>query len=155
MGTIQLKIKLTKNYECIVDDDIDQELLKIKWYSSHSSKTIVYARNIRKGYLHRLIMGNPKGRLVDHINGNTLDNRKCNLRICNNTESIRNRDKTKSKSSSKYIGVSYNKKTKNWRAHITLDYKYVQIGTFDTEEQAYRARKEVEKEYFGDFVRKK
>jgi hypothetical protein len=90
---------------------------------------------------------------VDHINHNPLDNRKENLRICTRRENSRNRTKGKfiKRPSSRYKGVSFDKKLNKWIAAIGLD-TMIYIGCFTTEEDAAFAYNIKAKEIFGEFA---
>lgn len=101
--------------------------------------------------LHRLIMDAPDGMVIDHINHDTLDNRKSNLRICTHQQNIMNSRKRKGNNTSKYKGVSYDKKHK-WRMKITKDGISTDISGFDTEEDAARAYNEYAKMLHGEFA---
>ena len=90
-----MTIKSRKGIEILVDDDFT-EFLKVKTWSilvkdSRNYVITTFAPDYKHVYLHRLIMGAKKGEFVDHINGNCLDNRKCNLRICTQQQNNRNR----------------------------------------------------------------
>ena len=93
----------------------------------------------KKMYLHRAIMRAPKGKLVDHKNGDGLDNRRANLRLATRSQNMMNRAKTKSKTSSRYIGVSFDKDCKRWRAAIRVHYKQRWLGSFKNEIDAAKA----------------
>lgn len=80
---------------------------------------------------------------TDHINGDKLDNRRANLRIC--TRSINLQNKPYAKNKSGYRGVFKEPKAKRWFAYIFIDKKMVRLGRFDTPELAYEARKEAVK----------
>ena len=69
-------------------------------------------------YLHDLVLPTPDWAVIDHINGNPLDNRKENLRFCRQEENVMNRKKGEKKTSSKYKGVSYRKDRNKWLATI-------------------------------------
>lgn len=88
-------------------------------------------------YLHRLVMGNPDG-MVDHINGDKLDNRKANLRVVDAAGNAQNRNVFGGRYS-KHRGVTRNKRTGKWIAQARLRGKQVNIGTFNTEIDAARA----------------
>lgn len=93
--------------------------------------------------IHRFIMNvsDPKIQ-VDHINGNTLDNRKCNLRLVSNKENSRNLHNHKVKSSHGYFGVSKDKREnlkKRWIAYIKKDYKLLFLGRYETAKEAAMA----------------
>jgi len=102
-------------------------------------------------HIHRLITGAPKGMDIDHINGNPLDNRKSNLRICTHTENMRNRGANKNNTSG-YKGVGWHKKGKKWGATIKHNYKSVYIGLYEDKEEAARAYDKKAKELHGEFA---
>lgn len=108
----------------------------------------------RSLWLHRVILDLPSwnGLVVDHINGNTLDNRKENLRICKQNGNSKNRAINKNNSSG-YKGVSWYPLTKKWKARIGVNYKRIALGYFDTPEEAYKAYCEASKKYHGEFGR--
>ena len=93
--------------------------------------------------LHRLLTNCPKGLVVDHINGNSLDNRKSNLRICTRSQNNLNSGKPKTKiCSSKYIGVAWDGriKSKPWKAIASVKDKTIHIGYFSSQLKSARAR---------------
>jgi hypothetical protein len=102
--------------------------------------------------LHRLIMNCPVGFFVDHINGNTLDNRRDNLRICTHAENMRNRFPNKNNPSG-YKGVSWYKRQQKWRSQIRVDNKKIHLGYFNTPEEAYLAYCNASKKYHQEFGR--
>jgi hypothetical protein len=153
------QITLTNGATAVVDDEDYGLVSKYKWASQRGyAKTIVYEK--RKGkslFMHRLVMGNPPSNLdIDHINHDKIDNRKCNLRVCNRTLHHANRTKLKSfkgkKCTSKYKGVSYRKDHKKWEARITYKLQRIHIGYYDTEEQAAIAYNGRAKELYGEFA---
>lgn len=97
--------------------------------------------------IHRWIMGDPPGKYVDHINGNTLDNRKRNLRSCSNAANIRN-GKVRTNNTSGYTGVYFDKRSGKWGAAIKVMYKTIRLGVFDLKKDAIKVRKNAEKRYF-------
>ena len=101
--------------------------------------------------IHRLIMDAPKGMCVDHINGNPLDNRKSNLRICTNAENQRNRGANKNNKSG-YKGVYWTKPNKRWLSQIRHNGKQVYIGHYKNKEEAARAYDKKAKELHGEFA---
>jgi hypothetical protein len=102
---------------------------------------------------HRIITDAPKGKHVDHINGNTLDNRKINLRICSTKENIRN-CKMRKNNKSGFKGVYWDKKIKKWRANICVNRKTIYLGLYESPEKASIIYWEAAKKYFGEFARK-
>lgn len=100
--------------------------------------------------LHRLIMDAPAGILVDHINQDTLDNRKSNLRLATRSQNMGNRAKHMGKS--KYKGVCWIEKRQRWIAQIFTDGKRRQLGRFETEVDAAMAYNKAASEFFGEFA---
>lgn len=147
-------IELTQGKFALVDDE-DYKFLN-KWSWSYST----YGYAIRSSpapkkqiiWLHRQIMNCPKGLFVDHINGNPLDNRKSNLRICSHKQNMQNIIKKKSHSSL-YKGVVWVKERKKWVAAIHLNYKRFYIGGFENELHAAMAYDLWAIEFFGQFAR--
>jgi hypothetical protein len=89
---------------------------------------------------------------VDHINGNTLDNRRSNLRVCTHAENMRNRRKN-SNSSSGYKGVFWDNHYKKWSSYIRVNNKRIYLGRFDDSKVAYEAYVAASKKYHGEFGR--
>lgn len=138
-------------------DPQDEWLLHFPWREdSSSSKYTSYARCSitrdgwsKKVLLHRVIMQPERGQLVDHINGDGLDNRRCNLRICSREENSRN-SRPHGKTS-KYKGVSWRKKDGLWVMHIRGGGERA-TEIFKDEEQAARRYDELAKELHGEFA---
>ena len=101
-------------------------------------------------YAHRLVWLYMYGRFptkyLDHINGDTSDNRLANLREATNYENQHNQGRRKNNTSG-YKGVSWDKSMNKWEAYITKDYKKVHLGYFDTTEEAFKAYTEEAKEH--------
>ena len=111
-----------------------------------------YVSNSRFGIrMHRLIMGcNDKNLVVDHINHITYDNRKENLRICTSSQNGMNKSRPNNNTSG-YVGITYDSSENKWRARLSIGGKTINIGRFEKIEEAVRARKEAEEEYFGEY----
>jgi hypothetical protein len=103
--------------------------------------------------LHRFVMNASDEFNIDHINGNILDNRKCNLREVTQQQNCFNLT-NRGQGNNKRKGVSYRKDRNKWRAYIVVDNKQISLGSFDTEEEAIEARIEAEIKYFGEYRRK-
>jgi hypothetical protein len=163
-------ISLTRGFEAIVDEEDFEKINKFSWCASvQKGRRCVYARTHisykiigkRKKFqsvpMHRMILGlmPGDGKIVDHINGNGLDNRRANLRICSHTENVRNAKKTTIRYTSKYRGVHFDKGygKKKWRAGIRVDGKLICLGRFLTEKEAAIAYNEAAPRYFGEFAR--
>lgn len=150
--------KTLGTFDVLVDDDIDQNILNMKWVivrqRGNKFRVAISKYKSKNLFLHREIMKVSDNLIVDHINGNPLDNRKCNLRICNNSENTRNRDKSKNNTSG-YKGVCFvkNKKQKQWVSKIKYNYKSITLGYFHTKEEAAKVYNKAAIKYFGEFAK--
>lgn len=145
-----------KGHLVFIDDEDLWLFNGYKWHVSVKNKGKVYLqRAARYGevYFHRIIMACPKGKTVDHINGNSLDNRRENLRICSLRQNLLNKKKRKDGVTTKYIGVHYNKLNKNYRGQLRINNKRIEVGSFDTAVEAAVARDVLAKKYFGEYAR--
>ena len=154
-------IPLTKGKHVVLDDCDYEALVDVKWYALTTASGNIYAaRSMGKGkgvvLMHRLIMGNPKGKFVDHIDRDTLNNRRSNLRICTTSQNTMNSAKGSMKCSSRFKGVSFDKWTLNkvnkWRSCIWKDGRFNHIGHFLTQEDAAKAYNKKAMELFGEFA---
>lgn len=134
------------------DDDYDKiarDFNNLKWNITKNRKGL-YAQkrvNNKNIYLHRYIMNNPSG-VVDHINHNTLDNRKSNLRVTSNANNLRN-GTLRSNNTTSITGVSYDTSRKKYKATIKVNYKTIYLGRFKTLEEAKQVRKNAEIKYWA------
>jgi hypothetical protein len=115
-----------------------KKLSKYKWYAKRHGRTI-YAVCRDRGrvvFMHRMILRPRKGYLVDHIDGNGLNNRRCNLRVCTPAQTRANARPRAG--SSRFIGVC--RKGDKWEASITYRGEYFYLGRFDDEVEAAKAR---------------
>lgn len=156
-------IKLTQNKVALVDDEDFEMISNLTWHAIKTSYNFYAVNGIRLGedkkqvrqiFMHRLIMNCPDGMVVDHINGNGLDNRKENLRICTTSQNLMNRGKSLVNTSG-YKGVyrSSNKNSLNkWRARIILNKKSINLGYYETREMAAIAYNEGALKYHKEFA---
>ena len=135
--------------EAVVDSDKYDLVKNYKWCVDHNG----YVRNSNQEYLHRLIM-NAENLFVDHINGNKLDNRLSNFRLCTNSENIKNHIKLNKNNTSGIVGVRYRKDRHKWYAEIQCDNKVIRLGSFSKKEDAIKARIDAEIIYFKEFKSK-
>lgn len=97
--------------------------------------------------LHRLLMGDPKSKIVDHINHDTLDNRRSNLRIVNNSQSMQN-TRLSNANKSGYKNVSWHKTMNRWRVRLNKEGEELMLGYFDCVHEAGRIAKDARKKHY-------
>jgi hypothetical protein len=143
----------------LVDDERYEDLVGYRWRLKHARRggaSVVAAprRNGKQRHiaLHRLVVGAPAGTMVDHIDGNPLDNRRDNLRLANNSLNQANRRKS-SRKSSKYKGVCRHRQLGKWQAAICVNGQRRYLGVFDHEEAAAKAYDAAARQAFGEFAR--
>ena len=147
-------IPLTQGKFAIVDADDYEHLNKYKWCAFKSYNNKFYAvrrKNNKTIIMHRQIMNAPAGLVVDHIDGNSLNNRKTNLRICTQAQNIHN-SRPRRNRSSKYKGVFWNKVNKKWSTTIHKGDIRIYLGGFDNEVEAALAYDRKAEELFGEFA---
>jgi len=118
------------------------------WISDHGYVRVCGRNGIRERYLHREIMNAEKSVVVDHINGDKLDNRKQNLRICTQQQNTFN-SKLPVTNNSGIKGVYWCNKRLKWVAQISHNGKTIPLGRYDNFQLAVNARISKEKEIFG------
>ncbi len=121
-----------------------------KFYAARSFR--VSKRKFKPLSLHREIMNAPKRRIVDHENGDSLDNRRANLRLATKSQNVWNCRKRKN-TSSRFIGVHFDKRKGHWAARMEHHGKRIWLGYFDSEIEAARARDRAAKKHYGEFAR--
>jgi hypothetical protein len=102
-------------------------------------------------HLHRLVMGDPEGKFIDHRNGNPLENRKAFLRVATDSQNQYNRG-IPSHNTSGHKGVSWHKPKEKWLARIRHEGKRIHLGYFTDIEEAAQAYKEAAVKYHKEFA---
>ena len=151
-----MKVIVATGKEVLADDDFELPkgrtiyvakshgyVILIKYEGKIDDK-YVYSRI----YLHRYITGAPDGMFVDHINGNKLDNRSCNLRVCTMAQNNMNTGPK----TGEYKGVHWSKTQKKWVSQITKDGKTQTLGSFGAEEAAAIVYNKAATELYGEYA---
>lgn len=138
------KIELSKNQYTIVDDDDYEKLSKYKWYLGANRYAVrtKWGKPPKMIYMHREILGYKGVLVVDHIDGNGLNNQKNNLRIITQQLNVMNRTTLNTNNTSGFRGISYlksGKRIKRWTARIPFNGKKINLPYFATKEEAVRA----------------
>lgn len=147
-------IPLTQGKFAIVDAEDFEWLSQLGWYYNNGyAVRVPYIDGIRgkTTYMHREIMGTPKGRDTDHINSDSLDNRRSNLRIVTTSQNMMNQRKTRG--TSKYKGVCWYRAGNKWMAYINLNGKRKYLGFFHTEDDAANAYNLAAMALHGEYAR--
>jgi hypothetical protein len=160
-----ITIQLTKGHVATIDDT-DVDLAQFKWYS-HSSNggkrayaamgTARYEFSKSK-FLHRIVLeriiGRPLnlGEIPDHINGDSLDNRRSNLRLATKAQNNRNAQIPKTNKTG-YKGVAFRKERQKWQATINYNNHKIYLGCYDTPQEAYVIYCKAARILHGEFAR--
>lgn len=147
------------NKEVLIDQEDWDKLKDRTWHLSVSG----YVRrtlhgNIKSIYMHKEIMGHATNKYiyVDHIDGNQLNNQKSNLRLCNQSQNLVNKEKTSSikrPSKSIYKGVAWSRPRNKWIARISVNSREVYGGGFEKETDAAIKANELYLTHYGEFAR--
>lgn len=151
------EIALSQGKVSIISDKDFDEVSVFKWSFTHGyARRTVKLDGVKNGvYLHRFLMGAKSGEEVDHINGNPLDNRRENLRLCTHSENLKNK-KTPSHNTSGYKGVSYfkhGKRLKRWKVEIKVGGKAKCLGYYFTPIEAATVYNRKAIEIYGEFAK--
>lgn len=145
-----LSIHLTQQRSTIVDRVDFTYLMQWKWYF-HNGYAVRQAggrKNKKMILMHRVIMQTPRTMITDHINGDKLDNRRCNLRLCTRKQNQQNQKIVRG-GTSKFKGVRWSKRENKWIAKIEQKH----LGCFLLETDAALAYNAAAIKYFGEFAR--
>ena len=153
-------IKLTQGMVAMVDDEDFDMVSAYSWFANRINNIYYASRKIRKENgkrtdlrLHRFILGITDADVsVDHKNGNGLDNRRENLRVCTQANNALNRAINKNNSTG-YPGVRWYESRKKFRADIQFNKRKISLGYFDDAVKASEAYDAKAKELFGEFYR--
>lgn len=128
-------IPLNKGLFAKVDNEDFDKLKTHNW----SITVAGYAENRILKLMHRFIMNYPEDMVIDHINGDKLDNRKSNLRVCTQQENTCNRNNTSAEI--QYIGI-FKTNSNKYKSEIKVDGKIIRLGHYKTQKEALEKRNE-------------
>lgn len=153
-GTDHVRLRLLNGEFALIDRADEALVADRKWYragryvrarSPHADGPVYLV-------LHRVLMEAPLGCLVDHINGDGLDNRRANLRLCSHAENMKNRAKH-ADTASTFKGVWFDGRRGMWRAQINVDGERMCLGSFQDERKAAIQYDRAARLFFGAFAR--
>ena len=147
------KVKIGKSGKFLVVDDENFELVNnYYWHLDNGG----YVRGALKKQIliraHRLIMNPAKDKVIDHINGNKLDNRKSNLRICTQVQNMANRTLSVNNKTG-YKGIHFNKKINKYSVQFCYNKKRINGGYFKDIIEAIKTYNNLVIKYIGEFGR--
>lgn len=152
-------VQLSRGHAAVIDAS-DVPLVDVgNWSACESGNTVYAQRKIRVGVnqprmimMHRVILGlNDRALHVDHIDGNGLNNRRSNLRPCSIAQNQHNRGMARTNTSG-FKGVCWDVQGEKWGASIRAFGRQMNLGRFDTAEEAYAAYCAAAARYHGEFM---
>jgi hypothetical protein len=158
MDTTSKSIPLNQGKFALVDEGDFEWLNQWKWHfhygyaerSVNLGRDITGKQHTKTIKMHQLIMCAPKGMEVDHKDGNKLDNRRSNLRICTHAENTQNRKVNYNK---KFKGVNWHKRMGMWQVSIRVNKNLKHLGYFNDEIIAAKKYNELARSSFGEYAR--
>lgn len=142
-------IQLTRGKVTIVDEKDFNILSQFKWCFDTSTGYPVSRINGKNIRMHRFLLRPKKGLSVDHINGDKMDNRRINLRVCTHSQNLMNLIVKRKNNTSGFKGVSWHRDYKKWKVVVSEK----TIGYFNNKIEAAKKYNEIASIYFGEFAR--
>lgn len=139
----------------LVDNEDYDRLKNYGWCISFKNNRVICVQahiNYKTVLIHRFILNPPKHFTVDHINGNPLDNRKSNLRLCSQRQNVFNARKLRPNKTSKYKGVYWFKDKNKWCVNIGIYGKTYYCGLFKVQKDAAHIYDQYALQLFGDYA---
>lgn len=147
-----MRVELTQGKVAVIDAADAALVGKYRWRASRHSRNVWYATTTigrKTVYMHRLLL--PDAVMVDHTNGDGLNNRRENLRPCTQAQNLHNSGMSK-RNTTGNKGVHFDKSRNKWAANIGIEGRMINLGRFTTKDEAVAARKAAELKYHGDFA---
>lgn len=154
-----MEISLNGGFVAVVDDEDACLVEGFKWHAARHGNVVYVRANHREGgrrtlvSMHRVILGAAKSAIIDHIDGDGLNNRRSNLRLCNHTQNIRNQRK-QADCMSPFKGVRLSEsRRQRFYAEIQCNKEKLKLGPFSSEHKAARAYDAAARLFFGRFAK--
>jgi hypothetical protein len=151
-------VPLTKGLEALVDLVDLPHVSAFNWHAlvtatghAYAMRSSVVSGKRTMVLMHRMLMNPPDGMVIDHINGNGLDNRRANIRICTQNDNMKNQVVHRTNKIG-LKGVYLPKDKKRYRATIQVAGQTVHLGFYDTAEEAAAAYRGASKALYGEFA---
>jgi hypothetical protein len=146
-------VPLTRGYSALVDAEDYERVASFAWSAAKPSNVVYAVRDEKRKriYLHRFILNAPDGVEVDHWNGDGLDNRRENLRLCSHAENVRN-SRPHARGTSSYKGVHLHRASGKWAVEIQVNEKRRFIGLFGDETEAAKAYDAAARASHGEYA---
>lgn len=151
------EIPLTDGFTALVDDEDFEALSKFTWHVHRHGRMYYPQTTIYKGgkktiRMHRMVVGCNSKILIDHKDGNGMNNTRENLRVATSTQNNRNA-RLRKDSTTGFKGVHFKKASRKFQAHIRVDGERIYLGCFLTPEEAHAAYCKAAQRHFGVFAR--
>lgn len=165
IAKIELHRRNAENLYTIIDlEDLERVInFPYTWFAKYDwdienyyAKASIYNPNTKSSnplFLHQFIM-NANGKIVDHKNSDTLNNRKSNLRVVLDSNNSMNRKSKNKNNTSGYRNVSWSENEHKWRVQLQIDKKNTILGKFDDVHEAGKFAEEMRQKYYGEFAGK-
>jgi hypothetical protein len=158
-------LELTRGYRTTIDANMYNLIRPHRWHvmTSNNKQYAIHTKRINKDVnhgknkcimMHRLIMGVKEynGTVIDHIDGDGLNNRKSNLRVCTHSENHMNQ-KVRINSFTGLKGVFYDKRRNYYYSSIIVNSKCIYLGSFESPDMAKKAYDNAAIKHFGEFFK--
>lgn len=143
-----MEVQLSRGLVAVIDDE-DAPLIAGRLWHASSGGRVVYAVDQSGQPMHRVLLSPAPDEVVDHIDGDGLNNRRSNIRTCTQAQNARNRQAQEHSSTFKGVFA----KGKNWAVCIRHENETIHLGTFEQEEAAARQYDRAARVLFGQFAR--